>query len=174
MDRSSSNESMDRTIPIYYIVACGKPTPDGEMCLYKFSERAPASLCEPHSHSKPKPDTDETGKFVTSVLERHHQDILHRRPWRCISCNKPAEELLHSIIPLLSPGPDVLPAFEPTIWDITAPICRSGGACDRLAEELVHTLERNSLGDKFKASKTCDCCGGKTDIKVCKGCKTLG
>jgi hypothetical protein len=75
---------------------------------------------------------------------------------------------------MLSPSPAVLPEFEPTIFEITAPICQSGGACDRLAEEWVHTFARNSLGDEFYASKTYDWCGGKTDIKMCKGCKTLG
>lgn len=175
MDRSASNESRDRTTPVHYIVMCGKPTPDGEAYPFNYSEQAPISICEPHGDGKPSPDADETGKFITSVIDRHHLDIFQRRSWRCISCDEPATEILHSVIPLLSPGPDVLPEFEPTIWDTATPICRSGGACDRLAEEMVHEFGRNSLGkDKFEATKTCDWCGGKTDIKVCAGCKTLG
>jgi hypothetical protein len=175
MDCSTNNDSRERTVPVHYIVVCGKPTPDGETYPFKYSEQAPVSLCEPHGNDKPRPDPNETGKFITAVIERHHLEILHRRPWQCISCNEPAKELLHSAVPFLSPGPDVLPDFEPTIWDTAAPICRSGGACDRHAEELVHTFARNSIGeDKFEADKTCDWCGGKTDIKMCAGCKTLG
>lgn len=175
MDRPNSSETRDRTVSVHYIVACGKPTPDGEMHPFMYSEQAPISLCEPHGYGKPKPDPDETGKFITSVIERHHIEILHRRSWRCISCNAPAKELLHSVLPLLFPGPDALPDFEPTLWDTATPICRSGGVCDRLAEEIVHAFARDSLGaDRFEASKTCESCGGKTGFKRCAGCKTLG
>jgi hypothetical protein len=175
MDRSTSNGSRDRTTSVQYNVFCGKLTPDGEMYQFKYYEQAPISLCIPHGNGNPIPDPDKTGHFMTSVIERHHSDILCRRSWRCVSCNKPAEELLHSALPFLSPGPDALPEFRPTILDIASPICRSGGACDRLAEELVHKLAQSALGeDKFKASKTCDWCGGKSDIKTCAGCRTLG
>jgi hypothetical protein len=175
MDRSTGNESNDRTIPIQYMGGCGNPSPDGAMYPFQYSERAPVSLCEPHGNGKPSPDTDKTGHFMTAVIERHHLEILHSRSWRCVSCNQPAKELLHTTLPFLSPGPDALPEFEPMIWDTVVPICRSGGACDRLCEGLSHKFAQESLeGQEFYISKTCDCCGGKTGVKLCMGCKTLG
>jgi hypothetical protein len=167
MDRSTSNESIDRTIPI---VACGKPTPDGEMYPYKFSGRVPTSLCALYSYRKPKPDPGETGQFLTSLIERHHQGIPHRRPWRCIS--RKSLQKNSSTQPFL-PVQMYCQNSSLQYWTFSALICRSGGACDRLAEDLVHNLVRKGLGDKLYVSKTCDWGGGKTDIKVCKRRKTL-
>jgi hypothetical protein len=114
---------MARTVPIQYIVVCGKPTPDGELYHFKYTEQAPSTLCEPHGNGKPIPDPDETGKFIASVINRNHSEILGRKAWQCISCSKPAKELLHSAVPFLSPGPTASANFEPTIWDTAALIC---------------------------------------------------
>lgn len=172
MDNSAINTSRERTIPIDYMVFCGKT--GGEQYQFKYTVQAPVSLCQPQGNGKPPPDPDETGRFLTSIIERYHDDILHRRSWRCVSCNKPAKELLHQMIPFLSPAPDALPEFEPNLLDVASPICRSGGACDRLAEKCFHKFAEHSLGrTKFEASKTCDACGGKTNVKVCAGCLTI-
>lgn len=175
MDHPTANQSNSGTVPVHYIVVCGNPLSDSEAEKFVYSEQAPAPLCEPHGASKPAPDADETGKFIASVVDRHHLEILKIKAWCCISCNQPAKELLHSAIPFLSPGPTATPDFKPTIWDTAAPICRSGGSCDRLAEELVHKFAKDGLPMHiFELTSTCDRCGKKTDVKLCGGCKTLG
>src|SRR5450432_1246251 len=158
MDHSVGNESSVRTVPILYIVACGKPTPDGEMSRFEFSDQAPFLLCEPHGDGKPAPDADETGMFITTVIDRHHPKVLYSKARRCVSCNKPARELFHSGLPFLSPGPDATPDFKPFIWDTTVPICRSGGACDHHAADLAHTFARNAFPEnEIFVGKICDC-----------------
>jgi len=75
----------------------------------KFSERASASLCAPYCYRNLKPDPDETGQFLTSVVERHHLGILQEDSGDVYHATNPQKELLHSALPFLSPDPDVLP-----------------------------------------------------------------
>jgi hypothetical protein len=166
--------AQEETVPVRYWVICGKLTPDGFMKDFTYSEQAPASLCKPHIDYEPGPDPDATGVFITSLIELHHDEILRSRDWQCVACGKPAKELLHSAVPLLSPNAERATAdFQPTVVDNAAPICISGGACDRDAEKMVHEFAKRGLGQQFEASKTCDKCGKKSGVKLCGGCKLI-
>jgi hypothetical protein len=160
-----------------YLVYCGNPTPNGFMWAFQYLEQAPASLCKPHTDKEPGPDPDDNGVFITSLIERHNDEILHSHAWRCVTCHKPAKELLHSAVPLLSPNSErALPGFEPTVLDFSAPNCMSGGACDREAEKSLHEFATSSLlheSWKIERSKTCDKCGRKSGVKLCGGCKHI-
>jgi len=169
--------SQERTVPIHYWVICGKHAPDGFMRDFKYPEQAPASLCKPHSVIEPTPDADATGVLIASLIDRHHSEVLQSYPWRCVTCDKPATEILHSAVPLLSPGPSASADFEPMVVDNAAPICISGGACDRNAEKMVHQFAKDALIHKpwqrWEVSKTCDKCGKKSGVKLCGGCRLI-
>ncbi|KAH7400472.1 hypothetical protein BKA64DRAFT_482606 [Cadophora sp. MPI-SDFR-AT-0126] len=166
-----------QTTPAKYIVFCGDPSIGGRQ--FTYSAAAPTTLCTPTSDHDPKPDRDETGLFLTTLIDAHHDEILTSQAWRCVSCGKPAKEILHSAVPLLSPNKERMqPGFEPTVVDIASPICFSGGECDRKAEEAAQKLQRESLvtmpWQQFDASKTCDRCGKKSGVMLCGGCKGIG
>lgn len=116
---------------------------------------------------------------MTSLVERHHLEILYSQAWRCATCDKPATELLHSTVSMLSPVADRadFSKFFPTVVDNCAPICISGGACDRAAEKMVHDYAKSALIQKpwqvWEETKTCDTCGKKSGVKVCGGCKFI-
>ncbi|KAG4423545.1 hypothetical protein IFR04_003368 [Cadophora malorum] len=165
-----------QTTPAKFIVFCGDPAVGGHQ--FTYAAVAPTVLCTPHTDEDSKPDRDDTGVFLTSLVEAHHNEILQSQAWRCVSCNKPAKELLHCAVPLLSPHkPTMLPGFEPTVIDIASPICISGGACDRKAEEAAHKVQKEGFITKpwqeFDDSKTCDRCGRKSGVKLCGGCKVI-
>jgi hypothetical protein len=67
--------------------------------------------------------------------------------------------------------------FFPIVIDNCAPICISGGACDRAAEKMVHDYAKSALIQKswqvWEETKTCDTCGKKSGVKVCGGCKFI-
>jgi len=170
--------AQEETFTVRYLVACGKHTRDGFMEGFEYFEQAPASLCEPHVDGQPGPDPDATGVFITSIIDRHHEEILRSRAWQCVTCGKPAKELLHSTIPILSPNAERATAdFRPTILDNSAPICISGGACDRNAQEVVQEYAKSVLIENQKqtidTSNTCDTCGKKSGVKLCRGCKLI-
>jgi hypothetical protein len=170
--------AQEQTVTIRYLVFCGKHTPDGSMRSFNYREQAPASLCVPHVDDGPRPDADATGLFISSIVNRHNDEILLSQAWRCVTCDKPATEILHSAVPLLSPVADRATAdFEPTVMDNAAPICMSGGACDRAAEKTVHEFAKSALIQKpwqtWDMSKTCDRCAKKSGVKLCSGCKLI-
>ncbi|PVH75822.1 hypothetical protein DL98DRAFT_657892 [Cadophora sp. DSE1049] len=118
-------------------------------------------FCGNQHDGDPKPDRDETVK-----------------PGAASRAPQPAKEILHSAVPLLSPNKERMQSdFEPTVIDIASPICISGGACDRKAEEAAHKLQREMLITKpwqeFEMSKTCDRCGRKSGVMLCGGCKGI-
>jgi hypothetical protein len=97
--------AQEQTVTIRYLVFCGKHTPDGSMRSFNYREQAPASLCVPHVDDGLKPDADANGIFISSIVNRHNDEILLSQAWRCVTCDKPATEILHSAAPLLSPSP---------------------------------------------------------------------
>ncbi|KAE9376054.1 hypothetical protein N431DRAFT_556319 [Stipitochalara longipes BDJ] len=170
--------SQEETVTVRYLVICGKHTPDGFREKFDYSAQAPPSLCKPHNDNEPGPDPDATGVFITSLIDRHNEEILCSRVWRCVTCGKRAKNLLHSAVPILSPNAERATAdFEPTILDNATPICVSGGACDRNAEKMVQDFAKNNLiqrpWQELDLSKTCDKCGKKSGVKVCSGCKLI-
>lgn len=169
--------SQAETVSVRYLVSCGKHTPDSILQKFEYSAEAPASLCAPHSVIRPPPDEDATGVFIASLIDRHHDAILRSQQWRCVTCGKPATELLHSAVPLLSPGLFAAADFVPTIVDNAAPICMSGGVCDREAEKSVHEFAGDALVQRpwqvFEKTPTCDKCGKKSGLKLCGGCKFI-
>jgi len=171
---SSSNTTHEGSVSVRYIVMCGKPTPDGLAYPFEYSERAPLSLCNRPPSRDPDPGPDATGSFLTSLIERHNDEILKCRAWLCQVCQKPARELFHSAIPLLSPGEGATAEFEPFVWDTVVPICRSGGDCDRKAEKMAGTFGKQSMPTLKLGRKCCERCGKVTGIKLCGGCNVLG
>jgi hypothetical protein len=95
--------SQQETVTVRYVVVCGKPSPNGTGRQFNYLAQAPASLCAPHSVNGPKPDEDAAGKFIASLVDAHHDEIMRSRAWRCIVCDKPAKEILYSAVPFLSP-----------------------------------------------------------------------
>lgn len=71
----------------------------------------------------------------------------------------------------------MLPSFEPHVVDTAAPICSSGGNCDRKAYEVVNDFAEEALvqrpWQKFERTGTCDKCGKKSGVMLCGGCKLL-
>src|SRR6266480_1947876 len=112
-----NNNNSSRSATVLYIVMCGKPTPDGLAYPFEYYEQAPLSLCNRPASRDPNPDPDATGRFVTSVIDRHNDDILNSRTWLCQICEKPARELFHGAVPVLSPGEGATAEFKPFIWD---------------------------------------------------------
>ena len=167
------------TVPCRYWVICGNPTKDGSFRSFNFEAEAPAALCLPHLDNGPKPDPDDAGIFITTLVDRHNNEILHSRAWRCVTCDKRATELLHQAVPVLSPVADRadFEKFFPTVIDICAPICISGGECDRAANKVAQDFAKSALIQKpwqiFEDTKTCDTCGKKSGVKVCSGCKLI-
>jgi len=168
--------SLEDHVNIRYLVFCGKLTPHGILNKFEFREQAPASLCTPHTDNQVGPDPDATRALITSIVKRHNDEIMLIKNWRCVMCGKRAKELLHSAVSLLSPNWDRAPAdFEPTVVDNVAPICISGGACDREAEHWVNAYARSAQmsGPSFEALRNCDKCGKKSGVKLCGGCKDV-
>jgi len=163
------------TVPCRYWVVCGNITKDGAFRNFNFEAEAPAALCVPHLDNGPKPDPDDNGVFIATLVERHNNEILFSHPWRCVTCNKRATELLHDAVAMLSPGPEAdFEKFFPAVVDICAPICISGGACDRAAYKVAQDFLRSALIQGIvEDSKTCDTCGKKSGVKVCGGCKFI-
>jgi hypothetical protein len=171
MDHPNDNTS-SRSVAVRYMGMCGKPTPDGLAYPFEYSEQAPLSLCSRPASSDPAPDPDATGQFVTFVIDRHNDEMLRSRAWLCQVCENPAKELFHSAIPRLSPGEGASAEFKPFIWDTVVPICRSGGDCDRKAEEMALEFGKEGIPTLNKG-KCCQLCGKVTGVKVCSGCKVL-
>ena len=71
----NDNISSERSVADCYIVMCGKPTPDGSAYPFEYYEQAPLSLCNRPASHDPDPDPDATGRFVTSVIDRHNVDM---------------------------------------------------------------------------------------------------
>lgn len=170
----------EETVAVEYRVHCSNMNPDPQKFYIQdffYVAQAPASICETHSSYEDGPDPDATGLFITSLIDRHHAEILNSRVWHCITCGNRATELLHSAVPLLSAGEGAAPDFQPTVLDNAVPICRSGGQCDREAEKVVQAFEREMLTvsplHTVVHTKTCDRCGKKTGVKVCGGCKLI-
>jgi hypothetical protein len=162
----------EETVTIRFTVYCGNLTPDGVQREFSFLEQAPASLCVHHSDDGPQPDPDAIGPFLTKLVDAHYSEILRSRAWQCNVCNKPATEILHHAIPLLSPNRErAMPSFVPSVIVIAAPICISAGACDRKALQAIHAYER--LAGLWDTSSTCDKCGKKSGVRRCGGCKLL-
>jgi hypothetical protein len=172
MNSSNDHTSAEATVTIRYIVACGNPTSDS-LYPFEYSEQAPLSLCNRPPSSAPDPNPDATGQFITYVVDRHNEEILISRPWKCQVCNKTAKELLHNAIARLSPGLGATADYEPFIWDTVVPICRSGGDCDRTAEEWAGTFGKDAMPTLQLGTKSCERCGKVTDVKKCSGCKVL-
>lgn len=146
------------------------------MVPFQYEIKAPASLCKPHHNEEDRPHPDDNGPFMTSLVERYNPEILYSRDWRCITCSKPAKEIFHSTIALLSLHAEIamLAGFVPTVMDVAAPICFSGGACDRHAAELLRAYQNDVLfPSQCIESKTCNKCGKKSGVKVCGGCKLM-
>ncbi|KAF8855420.1 hypothetical protein BDZ45DRAFT_692583 [Acephala macrosclerotiorum] len=162
----------DHKVPIIYSVSCGKFDGPSELIKYEFSESAPASLCIPKTPGAIPPDADEIGLLITPLIDKHNSAILKDRPWRCVICDKKANDLLHSALPALSAGPSAGSDFVSTVLDFVSPICFSGGACDAAAEEMTHRFSKG-FAPWMKKSKTCDACGKKSGLKLCAGCKLL-
>lgn len=167
------------TVPCRYWVICGKPTKDGRFKSFNFEAEAPAALCLPHLDNGPKLDPDDNGVFITTLVDRHNNEILLSHPWRCVTCDKRATELLHHATPMLSPDADRA-YFEksfPIVFDICAPICISGGECDRTAYKMAQDFAKSALIQKpwqiLEDTKTCDTCGKKSGVKVCGGCRFI-
>ncbi|KAL3425173.1 hypothetical protein PVAG01_04454 [Phlyctema vagabunda] len=168
----------EETVPIRYIVWCGNPSVDGSVLTLEYDERAPASACKAPPKDQPDLNSDAVGMFIRALLDRHHEEVFDTRAWRCVSCDKPAKELHHFAINYLSSTADrVSPRFVPTVIDTPAPICISGGACDRDARRMVHEFYEDALGpkpDKLpQLPRNCDRCGKVSEVKLCGGCRTL-
>jgi hypothetical protein len=160
-------------VAVRYIVMYGKPTPDGLAYPFEYSEQAPLSLCNRTASRGPDPDPDATGQFVAFVIDRYNDEILRSRAWLCQVCENPAKELFHAAIPRLSPGEGATAEFKPFIWDTVIPICRSGGDCDRKADEMALKFEKEGMPTLNMKSQCCQWCGKVTGVKVCGGCKAL-
>lgn len=142
-----------------YKIFCGNPFPPGEMHPYSFTESAPASLCVPG------PDEDAMGVFIVGLVEKHHNEVLSSRLWKCVVCNKPATELLHQPIPVLH-----LP--KPEVMETVVPICSSGGECDAKAGKQVTSMFKLAI-PMINISRNCEVCGKRMGAKKCKGCMVI-
>lgn len=167
------NIPQEPTTRVKYMGMCGSPDIDGYAYPFNYVEQAPSSLCnQPHSGNI-RPDPNATGRFLTSLISRHNDEILQSRSWLCSVCGKAAQELYHSAIPFLSPGVDAAPDFEPSVWDTVVPICRSAGNCDLKAQELTGVFGKQSIPALNPKAENCDECGMVRNVKRCSGCKLL-
>jgi len=165
----SSNISLEvTTVPFRYMGCIGKPTPDGSTYPFNISEQAPLSLCDRVHCGAPDPNPDATGRFLTSLIERHNTHFLLSRPWCCQICHKPARELYHSAVPRL-----VRQECSPWVWDTIVPICRSSGACDVKASEWAAVFGKETLPNLEVGRKCCELCGKLMGVKLCRGCRVL-
>lgn len=151
-----------------YTVYCleAKP-PASEGYSYNFRETIPVSLCGPRTNQAAM------GKFICDVVERHNEDILLDRAWKCIICRKPAKELLHKPLPVFPRAHDGDEAvYKGEMVDMVAPICRSAGRCDVEADRLVTASYREAL-PSIQAAPNCERCGRKGELRRCTGCLNI-
>lgn len=171
-----SRESKNR---ILYLAVCGNPAGKELLAVFRFIELAPATLCEPgrNIHKNGDPESLATRKFMESVVDRHSDEILKDRAWKCVSCDKPAEEMLHSAVSFLSQNTrnkSTWPDFVPKIIDRVFPFCTIGGECSRNAEKLALATAKESINSEnaeVDVSKSCENCGKGPEVKLCSGCK---
>jgi tetratricopeptide (TPR) repeat protein len=166
-----SNTLGGPTMPVEYLVMCGNPSPGGYSCRYSFAEQAPASLCDKPDLTGLNPDPSAISRFLQLLIFHHHDEILQLRSWRCQICGKPAQELFHKVVPLLSPGIRASPDFKPVVWDTAVPVCRLAGDCDRSAERMAGKFMMQCFPTLEAKPKNCDYCGMIRDVKRCRGCK---
>jgi hypothetical protein len=161
------------TVTVRYLGFCGIAPPKGrleDMKSFDYSEQAPASICKP-------PVSEALWVWIDSIVKSHQPEIFADRPWQCVNCDKPARELVQASRPVLwnEHGAPGIADAGPVVMDVVAPICVSGGDCDREGTEMA----LQGIGSCFEGPQTvvpsCQKCGKLSDFKPCSGgCKVVG
>ncbi|EKD20585.1 hypothetical protein MBM_01267 [Drepanopeziza brunnea f. sp. 'multigermtubi' MB_m1] len=162
-------------VPIEYVAGVFESNlkAGGKIKLYHFAELAPASLVLPHGNAIP--DKEKIKSFMETIVRRNNFEILYRRPWLCTICSKKAKVLIHNA----STGQGVPKSptdtgFMSKIFDTIAPLCGSGGTCQREATQLVQDYSRSGAVHCSGGLSSCHLCGKMEGVKLCSGCMIFG
>lgn len=110
--------------------------------------------------------------FIMILIKKHHNVLLHYRPWKCVICNQPAQELINQATPdfrILDRGLANKPGFK----GIAIPICGAGGRCHRMTVERVNRQIKEARSD-VETMMNCGVCGRISGVEQCEGCMLKG
>ena len=166
--------SREEKVPIRCFVFCANRTPEAfsPPVPFKFTDQVPASLCESHENEKDETNAAAQRVFSSDIVKSHHIEVLRSRAWLCVTCLKPATDLVHQIVPCWPSPPGTW------IMDCAAPICVSAGPCRadamKILKNVAKTVSGIELSDKrFDFQKFCEVCGKVTGAKMCGGCNIV-
>ncbi|KAF8055627.1 hypothetical protein FPV67DRAFT_809958 [Lyophyllum atratum] len=103
---------------LHYVVRTSRPAP------IVIDDQVPTVLCSTNPPRIP------TNAFLTHLVQKYDQRIMHSHEWTCWKCPAKAESMVHTPCAYFH-------LEEPVVVDLAQPICIHGGECEQQARALM-------------------------------------
>lgn len=103
---------------LHYVVRTSRPSP------IVIDDQVPTVLCSTNPPRIP------TNAFLTHLVQKYDQRIMHTHEWTCWKCPAKAESMVHTPCAYFH-------LEEPVVVDLAQPICIHGGECEKQARALM-------------------------------------
>ena len=113
----------------------------------------------------PQRSQQEDAKYMALMINTFSAELLHKAPFRCVVCARPASKLLNNLMSYLSQA-------EPRVHDLPQPVC-SAGSCEIGArqqwQEVLLQVGRDAQIEVNQAY-ACRRCGKTSGLSKCSRC----